>query len=119
MTATRSRNVLIACVGLLAFLGLLFRFPGLLELVRNGELAWPRAVATVLGALLLLAACIGLLLRVPERGWTFAVAAIALLLGVFWLPTLMSSVWQWAAIAVACVGAIIGFRQGRGDSATD
>lgn len=118
MTATRSRNVLVACIGLLAFLGLLFPLSTLLSMVSTGEVSLLRVVPTVLGALLLLIASLVLLFRKPEHGWTFAVATIALLLGMSWLHA-TSSPWHWLAIAAAAAGAIIGFRKERGDEAVD
>jgi hypothetical protein len=119
MTGTRSRNVFVACIGLLAVVGMFFLFPGLLQMVQAGDIAWHKALPTVLGVLLLLIGSVGLLLRHPERGWTYAVAAIALLLGLFWLPWLRQSLWPWLAVLAACAGAIIGFRMGRGDEAVD
>lgn len=108
-----------ACIGLLAFVGMLFLFPGLLQAVRSGVVAWPKVTPTVLGTLLMLIGSIGLLLRRPEGGWTYAVATIALLLGLFWLPSLRLSPWPWLAVLAASAGAIIGFRKGRGDEAAD
>ncbi|KLD65062.1 hypothetical protein Y882_04845 [Dyella japonica DSM 16301] len=107
-----------ACIGLLAFAGMLLVFPDVLQGVRAG-IAWPKAAPMVLGALLLLIASVGLLLRRPEHGWIYAVAAITLLLGLFWLPSLRQSLWPWLAVLAACAGAIIGFRTGRGDRAAD
>jgi hypothetical protein len=118
VTGTRARNVLVACIGLLAFVGMLFEFPDVLQGVRAG-IAWPKAAPTALGALLLLIASVGLLLRRPEHGWIYAVAAITLLLGLFWLPSLRQSLWPWLAVLAASAGAIIGFRTGRGDQAAD
>lgn len=118
VTGTRARNVLVACIGLLAFAGMLFEFSDVLQAVRAG-VAWPKAAPTALGALLLLIGSVGLLLRRPEHGWIYAVAAITLLLGLFWLPSLRQSLWPWLAVVAACAGAIIGFRTGRGDEAAD
>lgn len=118
VTGTRARNVLVACIGLLAFIGMLFAFPDVLQGWRSG-VAWPKAAPIALGALLLLIASVSLLLRRPEHGWIYAVAAISLLLGLFWLPSLRQSPWPWLAVLAACAGAIIGFRTGRGDQAAD
>lgn len=93
-------------------------FPDLLQSVHAG-VAWPKAVPTALGALLLLIASVSLLLRRPEHGWVYAVAAISLLLGLFWLPSLRQFLWPWLAVLAACAGAIIGFRTGRGGQAAD
>jgi hypothetical protein len=118
VTGTRGRNVLVACVGLVGFAGMLFEFSDVLQAVHAG-VAWPKAVPTALGALLLLIGSAGLLLRRPEHGWIYAIAAITLLLGLFWLPSLRQSLWPWLAVVAACAGAIIGFRTGRGDVAAD
>lgn len=118
VTGTRARNVLVACIGLVAFVGMLSAFPDVLQGVRAG-VAWPKAVPLALGALLLSIGSVGLLLRRPEHGWIHAIAAIALLLGLFWLPSLRQSLWPWLAVVAASAGAIIGFRTGRGDEAAD
>lgn len=119
MSATQSRDVFVACMGLVALVGMLFGAPVLLHMVQVGEVALLKAVPTVLGALLLLIGSLGLLMRRRVRGWCYAVAAIALLLGLFWLPPLLLSFWPWLAVLVACAGAIIGFRKGRGDEAAN
>ncbi|ULU25999.1 hypothetical protein [Dyella terrae] len=107
-----------ACIGLLAFLGMLFPLSVLLPMVSSGELSWLRLVPTLAGVLLLLVASTLLLFRRPEHGWTFAITAIALLLGMSWLHAALSF-WHWLAIAAAAAGAIIGFRKERGDEAAD
>jgi hypothetical protein len=114
----RSRNVLVACVGVLAFLGMLMSLAGLWSMVSLGELAFLRVLPTALGTLLLLIASILLWLRRPEHGWIFAVAAIALLLGMSWLHEAWS-LWHWFAVLAAAAGAFIGFRKERGDEAAD
>lgn len=116
---TRARNVLVACLGLLAFAGMSIEFPALMHAMQSGGVAGAKAVPIMLGALLLLIDSASLLLRRPEHGWLFAIAAIALLLGLFWLPSLRLSPWPWFTVAVASAGAVIGFRKGRGDEAAD
>lgn len=115
MAGTSSWNAPVACLGLAAYVGMLLRFPVLVQMVQNGELALLKAVPTVIGALLLLVACLRLLLRRPARGWMFAVAAVALLAGLFWLPALVFSFWLWLAVAAALVGAVTGYRAGRAE----
>jgi hypothetical protein len=114
----RSRNLLVACVGLLACVGMLISLSTLWSMVSMGELALLRIVPTALGALLLLIASIVLLFRKPEHGWMFAIATIALLLGMSWLHEGLS-VWHWFAVVAAAAGAVIGFRKERGDEAAD
>ena len=114
-----SWNAPVACAGLAAYVGMLFRFPLLVQMVQAGEIAMLGAVPTVLGALLLLVACFGMLLKRPARGWLFALAAIALLIGLIWLPTLVFSFWLWLAVVVAVTGAAIGFRSRRHVGAPD
>jgi hypothetical protein len=92
---------------------MLFRFPLLVQMVQAGQIPLISALPTVFGAVLLLIACFGLLLRRPVRGWLFAVAAAALLVGLIWLPTLVFSFWLWLAVVVALAGALIGFRTRR------
>ena len=119
MTGTRARNILVAGIGLLALVGMLPEFSGVLQRVQSGLVALYQAVPVALGAVLLLIASVGLLFRRPEQGWSHAVAAIALLLSLFWLPSLRLSLWPWLAVVAASAGAIIGFRKGRGDQAAD
>ncbi|MFC4525743.1 hypothetical protein ISN76_00685 [Dyella halodurans] len=119
MAATSSWNAPVACAGLAAYVGMLFRFPLLVQMVQAGEIALLSAVPTVLGALLLLVACFGLLLRRPIRGWLFAIAAVALLVGLIWLPSLVFSFWLWLAVVVAVAGTVIGFRSRRRAGAED
>nr|WP_199043244.1 hypothetical protein [Dyella sp. ASV24] len=118
MTRARTRNVFVACVGLLAFLGMLARLWTLGSMVSLGELSWLQMVPTGIGAVLLLIASTMLLFRKPEHGWTFAVAGIALLLGMSWLHETLSP-WHWFAVVAAAVGAVMGFRKERGDEAAD
>lgn len=117
MAGTRSWNAPVACVGLVAFVGMLFRFPVLLHMLENGEIAVLKALPTIMGALLLLVASLGLLLRRPARGAIFAIAAVALVVGLWWLPTLVFSVWLWLAVVAALAGAFIGFHGRRGTPA--
>jgi hypothetical protein len=117
MAGSSSWNAPVACVGLAAFVGMLFRFPVLLQMLENGEVALVKALPTVIGALLLLVASLGLLMRRPARGRIFAIATATLLIGLWWLPTLVFSVWLWLAVLAALAGAAIGFRGGRGTSA--
>ena len=114
MAGIRSLNAPVACAGLAAYVGMLFRFPVLAHMVQNGEISLLQAAPTVIGALLLLVACLGLLLRRPARGWLFAIAAVALLIGPLWLPNMVFTFWLWIAVAMALVGALIRFRAGRG-----
>ena len=109
MAGTSRWNAPVACAGLAAFVGMLFRFPVLVHMLENGEIALVKAVPIVVGALLLLMGCLGLLLRRPSRGALFAVAAIALLVALWWLPGMMFSVWLWLGVAAAVGGAAIGF----------
>ncbi|WP_157971372.1 hypothetical protein [Dyella sp. C9] len=108
---------MIACVGLAGYVGMLFRFPVLVQMVQAGEIAVVKAVPTVIGALCLLVACLGLLLRRPARRWLFVVAAVLLLAGLLWLPTLVFSFWLWIAVVAALAGALLGFVGGRGTAA--
>jgi len=119
MKALRTRNLVVACFGIVAFLGLMLCFPVLLQRVQIGEASVLHAAPVVVGALLLLTASICLLMRWAAYGWLFAIAAIELLLGLFWLPWLRLSPWPWLAVLAASAGAIIGFRKGRGDEAAD
>ncbi|HET6553771.1 MAG TPA: hypothetical protein VFG49_09560 [Dyella sp.] len=114
MAGTSSWNAPVACLGLAAFVGMLFRFPVLLRLMEEGAVSLLRAAPTVIGALLLLVASLGLLLRRPARGRLFAVSAAALLLGLWWLPTLVFSFWLWMAVLAALIGAVMGFGTARG-----
>ncbi|WP_430392152.1 hypothetical protein [Dyella sp. 20L07] len=114
MAGTHLWNTPIACVGLAAYVGMLFRFPLLVHMVQNGELSLLQAAPTVIGALLLLVGCLGLLLRRPPRGWLFAIATVALLIGLLWLPNLVFSFWLWMAVLAALAGALVGFRATRG-----
>jgi len=118
MARPSSWNTSVVCVGLIAFVGMLFRFPVLVHMLENGEIAVLKALPTVIGALLLLVASLGLLLRRPARGAIFAVAAVALLAGLWGLPTLVFSVWLWLAVAVALAGTLLGFHGHRGKPAT-
>lgn len=117
MAGSSSWNAPVACVGLAAFVGMLFRFPVLLHMLEDGEIAVVKALPTVIGALLLLVASLGLLMRRPARGWIFAIATAMLLIGLLWLPTLVFSVWLWLAVLAAFAGAVIGFRGRRGTPA--
>ena len=119
MAGTSSWNAPVACAGLAAYVGMLFRFPLLVQMVQAGEIALVSALPTVLGALLLLVACFGLLLRRPARGWLFAIAAATLLVGLIWLPSLVFSFWLWLAVAVALAGTVIGFRTRRSTGTSD
>lgn len=101
-------NAPVACVGLAAFVGMLFRFPVLLHMLERGEIALLKAVPIVVGALLLLIGCLGLLLRRPSRGVLFIVAAVALLVALWWLPDMMFSVWLWLGVLAVIGGAAIG-----------
>ncbi|PXV52887.1 hypothetical protein SAMN04487785_106211 [Dyella jiangningensis] len=118
MSGTRTRNVLVAVIGLLAVVGMLFPLSTLLAMVPTGEVAVLRVVPTVLGTLLLLIASLVLLFRKPEHGWTFAVATIALLVGMAWLHATLSP-WHGFAVVAAAAGAVIGFRKERGDEAAE
>jgi hypothetical protein len=97
----------VACVGLAAYVGMLFRFPLLVGMVQAGEISVVQAAPTVLGAVMLLVASLGLLLRRPARGWMFAFAALGLLLGLIWLPTLVFSFWLWVAVLASIAGALV------------
>lgn len=119
MAGASSWNAPVACAGLAAYVGMLFRFPLLVQMVQAGEIAILSAVPSVLGALLLLVACFGLLLRRPVRAWLFAITAVALLVGLIWLPTLVFSFWLWLAVTVALAGTVIGFRAKRRAGAPD
>ncbi len=118
MTGARSRNVLVACAGTLAFLGMLVPLATLLPMVQHGELPWLRLMPTLAGMLMLGLDSVALLFRRPEHGWVFAVAAIVLLLGMWWLHE-TSSPWQWFAVIAAAVGAGHGFRKERGGEAAE
>ena len=114
MAMSKPWSTPVACIGLAAYVGMLFRFPVLVRLVQAGEVSVAQSAPTVIGALCLLVASLGLLLRRPARGWLFAVAAVLLLLGLAWLPTLVFSFWLWLGVLAAVAGAAIGFLGGRG-----
>lgn len=118
MTAARTRNLFVACLGLLAVLGMLVPLSTLLPMVQHGELPWLRLFPTLIGMLLLLLDSVALLIRRPEHGWVFAVAAISLLLGMWWLRE-SASAWQWFAVIACAIGAGHGFRKERGGEAAD
>ncbi|WP_157956548.1 hypothetical protein [Dyella sp. C11] len=118
MTAARTRNVFVACLGLLAVLAMVVPLSTLLPMVKNGELPWLRLFPLLIGMLLLFLDSVALLFRRPEHGWVFALAAIFLLLGMWWLRE-SSSVWPWFAVIASATGAVYGFRKERGDEAVD
>lgn len=117
MIRTSPWNAWVACVGLAAYVGMLFRFPVLVQMVQQGEVSLVKAAPTVLGALMLLVASLGLLLRRPAREVLFAASAVLLLIGLWGLPTLVFSFWLWLAVLAAIVGAVLGFIRRRGTPA--
>jgi hypothetical protein len=110
--------VFVACLGLLAVLGMVIPLSTLLPMVKDGELPWLRLFPLLIGMLLLFLDSVALLFRRPEHGWVFAVAAIFLMLGMWWLRE-SASPWAWLAVLASATGAGHGFRKERGDQAAE
>jgi hypothetical protein len=117
MARSRSWNALVACVGLAAYVGMLLRVPVLVQWVQSGMLSLTQAAPTVIGALLLLVASFGLLLRRPARGGLLALSMLLLLAGRIGLPAQVFSFWPWLAVAAALAGALLAFLPHRGTPA--